>query len=117
MYSMDDTRNHKFLLILGDLLCILIAYISAFYIRYLDFPDRNWEAFISLLPWILLIGLFFISVYELYNLDRKHTFSDIVRKILVATALMTFLTMAASYLFREFAMPRSVVLIASVFTV
>ncbi|WP_444685006.1 sugar transferase [Alkalicoccus luteus] len=117
MYSMDDTRNHKFLLILGDLLCILIAYISAFYIRYLDFPDRNWEAFLSLLPWILLIGLFFISVYELYSLDRKHTVSDIVRKILVATALMTFLTMAASYLFREFAMPRSVVLIASIFTV
>lgn len=114
---MDNTRNHKFFIILGDLLCILIAYISAFYIRYLDFPGRNWEAFIALLPWILLIGLFFISVYELYNLDRKHTVSDIVRKILVATALMTFLTMAASYLFREFAMPRSVVLIASFFTV
>ncbi|WP_147803813.1 exopolysaccharide biosynthesis polyprenyl glycosylphosphotransferase [Alkalicoccus halolimnae] len=117
MYSMADTRKHKFLIILGDLLCILIAYISAFYIRYLDFPGRNWDAFISLLPWILLIGLFFISVYELYSLDRKHTLSDIVRKILVATALMTFFTMAASYLFREFAMPRSVVLIASVFTV
>lgn len=117
MYNMDNTRNHKFLLITGDLLCILIAYISAFYIRYLDFPNRNWEAFLSLLPWILLIGLFFISVYELYSLDRKHTISDVVRKILVATALMTFLTMAASYLFREFAMPRSVVLIASVFTV
>ncbi|SES41239.1 sugar transferase [Salipaludibacillus aurantiacus] len=117
MTNMGESRNHKFLLITGDLLCILIAYISAFYVRYFDFPGRNWDAFIALLPWILLIGLFFISVYELYNLDRKNTISDIVRKILVATALMTFLTMAASYLFREFAMPRSVVLIAAVFTV
>jgi len=114
---MEGSRNHKFILILADLVCLLGAYVSAFYIRYLDFPGRNWEAFISLLPWILLIGLFFISVYELYSLDRKHSISDIVRKVLVAVAMMTFFTMAASYLFREFAMPRSVVLIASVFAV
>ncbi|MCR6112288.1 sugar transferase [Bacillus sp. A301a_S52] len=117
MTNIGESRSHRFFLIAGDLFCILAAYISAFYIRYLDFPDRNWEAFISLLPWILLIGLFFISVYELYALDRKNTISDIVRKILVASSLMTFLTMAASYLFREFAMPRSVVLIAAVFMV
>ncbi|WP_416147707.1 sugar transferase [Salipaludibacillus sp. HK11] len=117
MTNIGDSRVHKFILISGDLLCILMAYISAFYIRYLDFPNRNWDAFISLLPWILLIGLFFISVYELYSLDRKNSISDILRKILVAVAMMSFFTMAGSYLFREFAMPRSVVLIASIFMV
>ncbi|SES01443.1 sugar transferase [Salisediminibacterium halotolerans] len=117
MTNMGESRNHRLFLITADLLLVLIAYISAFYVRYFDFPGRNWDAFISLLPWILLIALFFIAVYELYSLDQKHQISDIMRKTIVAVAMMTFLTMAASYLFREFAMPRSVVLIASVFSV
>ncbi|ADU31880.1 sugar transferase [Evansella cellulosilytica] len=112
MSTISELRNHKILIILGDLLCILIAYVGAFYLRYFDFPERNWESFISLLPWILLIGLFFISVYELYALDRKNTLWDIGVKVFIAVTFMVFLTMSASYLFREFAMPRSVILIA-----
>ncbi|WP_245719361.1 sugar transferase [Pelagirhabdus alkalitolerans] len=102
---------------LGDILCILIAYVSAFYIRYFDFPDPNWDAFISLLPWIIVIGLFLISVYELYIIDGKQTLSDLFRKILVVVTMLTFLTMASSYLFRAFAMPRSVIVISTVFMV
>ena len=114
---MSEISNHKFVIILADLLCILAAYVAAFYIRYNGFPQKNWESFVSLLPWILLIGLFFISVYELYALERKNTLWDIVVKIVVAVIFMAFLTMSASYLFREFAMPRSIILIASIFTI
>ncbi|MDY7224125.1 sugar transferase [Halalkalibacterium halodurans] len=117
MPYINELRNHKFLIILVDLLCILAAYIAAFYIRYQGFPAKNWESFVSLLPWILLIGLFFISVYELYALDRKNTLWDILVKIFVAVTFMAFLTMAASYFFREFALPRSILFIASVFTI
>lgn len=118
MSNISELRNHKFIIILGDVLCILIAYVSAFYIRYGgSLPAKNWESFISLLPWILLIGLFFIAVYELYALDRKNSMGDITIKIVVATIFMAFLTMSASYLFREFALPRSVILIASIFTI
>lgn len=106
--------NHKFFIIVVDLLCIFGAYVAAFYIRYSGFPQTNWESFISLLPWILLIGLFFISVYELYALDRKSTIWDVLIKICVAVIFMSFLTMAASFLFREFALPRSVIIIATV---
>src|SRR5690554_2666713 len=117
MPGISEIRNHKSLIILVDLLLILIAYISAFYIRYQGFPQRNWDSFVSLLPWILLIGLFFITVYELYALDQKNTFWDILVKVNIAVIFMAFLTMAGSYLFREFAMPRSVILIASIFMV
>jgi exopolysaccharide biosynthesis polyprenyl glycosylphosphotransferase len=117
MPSYSELRNHKFIIILGDMLCILAAYIGAFYIRYNGFPQRNWESFISLLPWILLIGLFFISIYELYAIDSRTTLWDVSVKIVIAVIFMAFLTMAASYLFREFAMPRSIVLIGSVFTI
>lgn len=117
MEHIGEKRNHRFFLITMDLLMVLAAYVSAFYVRYFDFPGRNWDAFIALLPWIMIIALFFIAVYELYSFDRKYRISDMLRKIIVAVAMMTFFTMAASYLFREFAMPRSVVLIASIFTV
>ena len=117
MERIGEKRNHRFFLIVMDMLLVLAAYISAFYVRYFDFPGRNWDAFIALLPWIMIIALFFIAVYELYSIDRKYRLSDMLRKILVAVAMMTFFTMAASYLFREFAMPRSVVLIASIFSV
>lgn len=117
MSNISELKNHKAIIILGDLICILVAYISAFYIRYHGFPQKNWDSFISLLPWILLIGLFFISVYELYALDRKNTLWDISVKIVIAVIFMSFLTMSASYLFREFAMPRSVILIAMFFMI
>ncbi|MBU9721747.1 MULTISPECIES: sugar transferase [Bacillaceae] len=117
MPDLSELKSHKTFIIVMDLLLILAAYISAFYIRYLDFPQRNWDSFISLLPWILLIGLFFIAVYELYALDRKNTFWDILVKVVIAVTFMAFLTMAASYLFREFAMPRSVILIATIFMI
>ncbi|MCD8501164.1 MAG: hypothetical protein LRY71_05160 [Bacillaceae bacterium] len=117
MSNISELRNHKAVLILGDLLCVLAAYIVAFYIRYNGFPQRNWEDFVTLLPWILLIALFFISIYELYALDRKHTVVDIMIKIVVAVIFMAFLTMAASYLFRAFAMPRSIILISIFFSI
>ncbi|SDJ31892.1 sugar transferase [Natribacillus halophilus] len=113
----SGSRNHKLIILLGDLGCILAAYIVAFYIRYGGFPQENWESFVALLPWILLIGLFFISVYELYALSRKNTIWDVLLKIFVAVSFMAFLTMAASYLFREFALPRSIILIASILTI
>lgn len=97
-----------------DLAIISISYILAFQIRYDNIEHRNWEAFLSLSPWILLIGLFFITMYELYSVDRKSRW-DIVRNVIVASTLMMLLTMAASFLFREFALPRSVILIAYFF--
>lgn len=93
-----------------------MAYISAFYLRYHAFPERNWDSFVSLLPWILLIALFFLSVYELYSVHRKSMW-DMISKVLVSVTFTSLLTMAASFLFREFALPRSVILIAYVLTI
>lgn len=110
MSNIVNHRSRKFTLIFIDLCLIFIAYVMAFHIRYEQIQDRNWDSFISLSPWILLIGLFFITMYELYSLDQKSTW-DIIRSVIVATTLMMFLTMAASFLFREFALPRTVILI------
>lgn len=111
-----NARSRKFIIVFIDLCLIFIAYVLAFQVRYdnIHNQQRNWEAFLSLSPWILLIGLFFITMYELYTLERKGKL-EIIRNVIVASTLMMLLTMAASFLFREFALPRTVILISYLF--
>ena len=114
VFILGDIRSsytQKFTIIFVDLFLMFIAYILAFNIRFQDIKEENWSAFLSLIPWILLIALFFIMMYELYLVDRKSKW-DIIRNVFVASTLMMFLIMAASFLFREFALPRSVIVIA-----
>ncbi|MER1984383.1 MAG: sugar transferase [Solibacillus sp.] len=111
MGDIRSNRTQKFTIIFVDLFLLFIAYIIAFNIRFRDIREENWSAFLSLVPWILLIALFFIMMYELYLVDRNSKW-DIIRNVFVASTLMMFLIMAASFLFREFALPRSVILIA-----
>lgn len=113
MGDIRSSRTQKFAIVFVDLFLMFIAYILAFNIRFQDIRQENWSAFLSLVPWILLIALFFIMMYELYSVDRKSKW-DIIRNVFVASTLMMFLTMAASFLFREFALPRSVIVIAYV---
>lgn len=111
MSTISNKKSRKFILFFIDLCLIFISYVLAFQFRYDNINPSNWEAFISLSPWILLIGLFFITMYELYFLDQKGKW-DMIRKVVIATTLMMLFTMAASFLFREFALPRSVILIS-----
>ncbi|HHY71896.1 MAG TPA: sugar transferase [Bacillus bacterium] len=104
-------RRRKVIILAVDLFLVFFAYIIAFIIRYDNIPERNWESFISLIPWILLITLFFLAIYDLYNLNRKGKW-DIIRNVIVASTFMMFLTMSVSFLFREFALPRTVIIIA-----
>ena len=111
MGDIKSIRTRKFMIIFVDLLLVFIAYIFAFHIRYKTILEENWSAFLALVPWILLIALFCIMMYELYLVDRKSKW-DIIRNVFVASTLMMFFTMATSFLFREFALPRSVILIS-----
>jgi len=106
-----DKKSFKGLLILVDLIFIYLAFVTAFHLRYSEVPDRNWAAFLSISPWILLISFFFLSIYEIYALNRKHIW-DIIRSLFVASTFISLVTMSVSFLFREFALPRSVLLIA-----
>lgn len=111
MSNLFNKRSHKLILVVIDLILILAAYLFAFIIRYNTFDQRNWESFVALIPWILLISVSFIAVYELYTLNRKSVW-DILKSIFISVTFMSLLIMAASFLFREFAFPRSVIAIA-----
>ncbi|MBO8157756.1 MAG: sugar transferase [Bacillaceae bacterium] len=114
MSDLVKERSHKMILVFIDLGIILLSYILAFSIRFPELPEQNWESFRSLIPWILLISAFFIFVYELHILNRKSKW-DIVRNVLVASIFIMLLTMSASFLFREFALPRSIIGISFIF--
>ncbi|MBD1383007.1 sugar transferase [Metabacillus arenae] len=111
MPELTIRRRNKFIFLGIDLFILFLSYPLAFFLRFDDLPKRNMDSFISLLPWILLIGLIFLSVYELYNLQRRNKW-DVVRDILVANTFIVFITMAFSFIFREFALPRSIIVIS-----
>ncbi|MGC4378009.1 sugar transferase [Fictibacillus sp. Mic-4] len=111
-----ETPIQKVVIMLVDLGLLTASYFSAFYLRseYLD--DRNWESYFHVLPWILLTGLFFFSVYEL-NLYSRKTIWDLYRSIFISTTFIMFFAMAASFLFRAFALPRSVILLSYILSI
>lgn len=97
-----------------DLFIIIMAYVIAFTVRYDTIAPRNIEAFMSVIPWILLISVVFICIYEVDRLVQYDVW-DIIRKLAVSLTFIMLLTMTASFLFREFALPRSVIILAHVF--
>jgi exopolysaccharide biosynthesis polyprenyl glycosylphosphotransferase len=109
-------RRNKFIILGLDLLVIILSYPLAFIVRFDELDQRNIDSFFSLAPWILMIGLLFLSVYELYNIQRRNSW-DLVRDILVANTFIVFITMSFSFLFREFALPRTVIVIAFVISI
>lgn len=111
MSNVTVRRRNKFIFLGIDLVCIIFAYIIAFGLRYDDIYKRNIDSFLSLLPWILLVSLLFLSVYELYNIRRRNKW-DLFRDILVSNTFIVFITMSLSFMFREFALPRTVIIIA-----
>lgn len=74
---------------------------------------KNYEAFGSVAPWILLISVLFLGIYELDRLVQ-HDMWDLVRKLAISLTFIMLLTMTVSFFFREFALPRSVLLLAHV---
>ncbi|WP_404468976.1 sugar transferase [Sutcliffiella horikoshii] len=109
-------RKNKLIFLCLDLLSIVVAYLLAFYFRFDGFPERNINSFITLLPWILMISVLFLSVYELYNVKRRSNW-ELLRDIIVANTFIVFITMSFSFLFREFALPRTIIIITFFLTI
>lgn len=117
MYNLNGKKTMKSIFLLVDVGLILLAYITAFFLRYdHDIPRRNWESFVSLAPWIVVLAIFILSISEIYSINRKMLW-DMVRSLFVSMTLLSFLTMSISFLIREFALPRSVILISYFLTI
>ncbi|WP_059103387.1 sugar transferase [Shouchella shacheensis] len=113
MPTIIPNKTARGITIFVDLLLILLAYGLAFTMLSDKMSPRNFEAFGSVVPWILLISVLFLSIYELDRLVQYDIW-DIIRKLTVAITFIMLLTMTVSFFFREFALPRSLILVAHV---
>ncbi|OLO42344.1 sugar transferase [Alkalihalophilus pseudofirmus] len=116
MPNINPNRLLRISVVTVDLILILIAYVVAFKIagNYTLIEQRNIDSFFNLLPWILIVGIFFIVVFELDRLVQ-YDLLDLVRKLVVTSAFFFVITIALSFLFREFSLPRSVLFLSHFF--
>ncbi|AQS60360.1 sugar transferase [Desulforamulus ferrireducens] len=103
------------LVMIWDLSVIHISILLAYYLRYLgEIPWRNLEAYISISGGISLIAIGLLWLYELLPYSKVKEKGDIFPATFLTTVLLNLGIMALSYLSREFAFPRSIILIQSI---
>ncbi|WP_274169692.1 sugar transferase [Halalkalibacter sp. APA_J-10(15)] len=116
MSNMFPKRTSRLFIILIDLSLLMLAYLAAFKLAsyHTLIEPRNIEALVSIMPWILLMAVLFIYIFELDRLVKRD-YTEIFRKLLVVSLGIMVLTIAASFLFREFSLPRSVIFLSHSF--
>lgn len=118
MGSFRENKTFHTLILLVDVVIVLLSYYAAFYIRFSigDIPMRNMNAYVNLLPYMTLIAVFVLLVYDLYTVPRKMT-SETFSSVFVAVLVIAGLIGLASFLFRQLAFPRSIILIGSIIAI
>lgn len=111
-------RGFRVIVPLLDLIFIYAANIVAFYLFKDDLDNftANYNAFWTVLPY-MLISYFFLS--QIFELDRPKdfTFFGISYTVVLTISSLLFVTMAINFLSREFAYPRSILFTAAVLQV
>lgn len=107
-------KGFKILTPLFDLVIIYGAIILSFdlFKDSLDNFSGNWFAFVAISPYI---GLSYLIISHIFELDKPKdfTFFGIGYTVVLAIITQLLVTMAISFLAREFAFPRSILLTSS----
>lgn len=98
--------------IVGDLVLVNIGFLAAFLVRFGGkLPQVNWLAYSNLIPWITLIAFILLYSYDLYIPGRKR-WDEIFSSLICVVAILFITTLAISFLFHQFAFPRSIFILA-----
>lgn len=107
-------KGFKILIPLIDLVVIYGTIILTFYVfkDSLDNFSENWFAFVSISPYI---GISYLIISHIFELDKPKdfTFLGVGYTVILAIITLLLVTMAISFLTREFAYPRSIILTSS----
>lgn len=114
---MSRFREHKLFytfVILVDTLIVIGSYYAAFHVRFSigNIPIRNMQAFLDVLPWMALISILVFLLYDAYVIASRVTWENISSTI-VSVVVIAGLIGLASFTFRAFAFPRSIILIGA----
>ena len=109
----ESVRLNKILLGLGDVAIYVLAFYISFYLRYgWHLPQRNIEPFAFMLPWFVAVFLMLMIIYDLYSIYIK--FDDILASLICVVLIAVVINASLSFTLRQFAVPRSIFLIASI---
>jgi hypothetical protein len=72
------------LLAVADLVVLYGGYLLAFLILFgRDIPDRNWDAFVLLAPWMGLAALIIFNFFDLYANSNRRSYDNFLYSILL----------------------------------
>lgn len=103
---------NKLLVALVDIGLFAASFFITLYWKFgQDIPSRNMEDFLFMLPWYIIVFVFMANVYDLYS---EYVKQDEKTVSLIFAILMTgVINIALSFLFRQFAVPRSIFIASS----
>src|SRR5690554_2935822 len=102
----------KAIKVIGDILFINLAFLIAFYIRYLEnIPQKNFAVYKDLIPYITLFSIVLFYLYNLYANPLNQNKADIFYSFIPVSIIIAVFTTVLSYFLYAFAFPRSVLLI------
>lgn len=105
--------SNKVFVALIDIGIYFAAYILGGYIRYGSMlPPENMEAFVAMIPFYILVFIILAAIYNLYSEYAK--FDEIIASLICIIVFTTIINLALSFMFRQFAIPRLLTLIASI---
>jgi len=115
MKNLFSRKGFSLIVILVDLIILYSSIIFVYFIfgNSLQAYEENFYAFISISPYIGLCYLILSQIFELEK-PRDFTFFGVAYSVSLTIICLLFVTMALSFLAREFAYPRSVLMISSV---
>lgn len=112
--NLFENGRYRIIIPIVDLIIVYISIIGAFYfLRYsLDAFVDNYYAFIAISPYI---GICYLLISNIFELEKPKDFSffGVAYTVSLIIFILFCVTMAISFLAREFAYPRSVLLVSS----
>lgn len=114
MEKLFGYKGMKMLMPVIDLLIVYSSVILCFYIfkDNLDNFTENYNAFYAILPYILISYLIISHIFE-FDKPKDFSFFGVAYTAALTVFTLFCATMAASFLFREFAYPRSILITSS----
>lgn len=102
----------KMLLLTGDLVLLISAtYLSFFILFPNNAPQSGLDSFYNLIPVTMIAATCLLNINGLLSLARKN-FSALMMSLAVTLFKLLIVIMAAGFLFKEFAFPRSVLILS-----
>lgn len=109
-----NERLFRLMIGTGDLFVLYGSYLLAFFLLFgNDIPDRNWDSFMKLAPWVGIAALIIFNFFDLYSSTRRREYHHFVYSVIMSVCLLLIAMLAVSFWVRGFAMPRSVLLLGT----